>query len=117
MIIPALSLCISYCDLFSLAVQSIPESKRSLIPLRFYPHSESVEKLRRNRPLLQRCNPRMAKQRHSFIIFVSMNEAAIARGVKWAYSTGQLETNVNAVGIWDNYDKVPLFRTRCYIKD
>jgi len=51
------------------------------------------------------------------LYYVSMNEAAIARGVKWAYSTGQLETNVNAVGIWDNYDKVPLFRTRCYIKE
>ena len=51
------------------------------------------------------------------LYYVAMSEVAIARGVKSAISTGQLETNINAVGIWDNYDKEPYFRTRCYIKD
>lgn len=51
------------------------------------------------------------------LYYVAMNEIAIARKVKWAYSTGQLETNINAVGIWDNYEKEPYFRTRCYIKE
>jgi len=51
------------------------------------------------------------------LYYVAMNEVAIARGVKTAISTGQLETNINAVGIWDNYEKELYFRTRCYIKD
>lgn len=51
------------------------------------------------------------------LYYVAMNEVCIERGVKSAISTGQLETNVNAVGIWDNYEKEPYFRTRCYIKD
>ena len=51
------------------------------------------------------------------LYYVAMNEVCIRKGVKTAISTGQLETNINAVGIWDNYEKVPYFRTRCYIKD
>lgn len=51
------------------------------------------------------------------LYYAAMNEVAIARGVKTAISTGQLEKNVNAVGIWDNYEKEPYFRTRCFIKE
>lgn len=51
------------------------------------------------------------------LYYVAMNEVCIAKGVTTAISTGQLETNINAVGIWDNYEKEPYFRTRCYIKD
>lgn len=51
------------------------------------------------------------------LYYVAMNEAFIRSGVKTAISTGQLETNVNAVGVWDNYEKEPYFRTRCFIKE
>jgi len=51
------------------------------------------------------------------LYYVAMNEQFIKHNVKCAISTGQLETNINAVGIWDNYDKEPYFRTRCYTKD
>ncbi|MFV0391377.1 MAG: hypothetical protein ACK5KP_05775 [Paludibacteraceae bacterium] len=51
------------------------------------------------------------------LYYAAMNEVAIERKVKTAISTGQLESNVNAVGIWDNYEKEPYFRTRCYIKE
>ena len=51
------------------------------------------------------------------LYFAKMNEQYIKQNIKYAYSTGQLETNINAVGIWDNYEKESNFRTRCYIKD
>lgn len=51
------------------------------------------------------------------LYYVEMNEDARRLGLKTAISTGQLETNINAVGIWDNYEKESFIRTRCYIKD
>lgn len=50
------------------------------------------------------------------LYYVAMNEVCIQHNVPYAISTGQLETNINAVGIWDNYQKEPYYRTRCYIK-
>ena len=51
------------------------------------------------------------------LYYAALNEQYIKYGVKTAISTGQLETNINAVGIWDNYKKEPYLRTRCFIKD
>ncbi|VBB48723.1 conserved hypothetical protein [uncultured Paludibacter sp.] len=51
------------------------------------------------------------------LYYVTLNEQYKKYGVKYAISTGQLESNINAVGIWDNYEKEPYLRTRCYIKD
>jgi hypothetical protein len=51
------------------------------------------------------------------LYYVAMNKSYIRHRVKVAISSSQLETNVNALGIWDNYEKELLFRTRCYIKE
>ena len=51
------------------------------------------------------------------LYYVAMNELYIQHHVKIAISSSQLETNTNALGIWDNYEKELLFRTRCYIKE
>jgi len=51
------------------------------------------------------------------LYYAAMNETSIKLNIKTAISTGQLETNINAVGIWDNYEHEPYLRTRCYIKD
>jgi len=51
------------------------------------------------------------------LYYSAMNEVAIERGINVAITTGQLETNINAVGIWDNYENEPYFRTRCYIRN
>ncbi len=48
------------------------------------------------------------------LYYAAMNEVAIKLNVQTAITTGQLETNVNAVGIWDNYEKEPYLKTRCY---
>ncbi|MBP1640407.1 MAG: hypothetical protein H6Q17_1990 [Bacteroidetes bacterium] len=51
------------------------------------------------------------------LYFTRMNEQFIKHKMKYAISTGQLETNDNAMIVWDHYAKEPYFRTRCYIKD
>ena len=51
------------------------------------------------------------------LYYVAMNKSYIKHNVKIAISSSQLETNTNAVGIWDNYEKELLFRTRCFIKE
>jgi len=51
------------------------------------------------------------------LYYTALNERYRELNIKTAISTGQLETNTNAVGIWDNYQKEPYLRTRCFIKD
>jgi len=51
------------------------------------------------------------------LYYAAMNEVAIERKVDVAITTGQLESNINAVGIWDNYEKEAYLRTRCYIRN
>jgi hypothetical protein len=51
------------------------------------------------------------------LYYVAMNKSYIKNNVKIAISSSQLETNTNAVGIWDNYEKEFLFRNRCSIKE
>ncbi|OIP84879.1 MAG: hypothetical protein AUK44_01095 [Porphyromonadaceae bacterium CG2_30_38_12] len=51
------------------------------------------------------------------LYYAAMNKVAIERGIEVAITTGQLEPNINAVGIWDNYQREPYLRTRCYIKN
>jgi len=51
------------------------------------------------------------------LYYVAMNKSYIKHNVKIAISSSQLETNINAVGIWDNYEKELLFRTRCFMKE
>ena len=50
------------------------------------------------------------------LYYVAMNKSYIEHNTMVAISSSQLETNTNAVGIWDNYEKEFLFRTRCFIK-
>lgn len=51
------------------------------------------------------------------LYYVALNNVYKDFGVKYAISTGQLENNINAVGIWNNYEKTPYYRTRCFIKE
>lgn len=51
------------------------------------------------------------------LYYVEMNKAYIENGVKVAISNQQLENNINAVNIWNNYEKEPYIRRRSYSKD
>jgi hypothetical protein len=50
------------------------------------------------------------------LYYVEMNKAYIRNNVKTAISNQQLESNVAAVSVWNNYEKEPYIRRRCYTK-
>jgi hypothetical protein len=50
------------------------------------------------------------------LYYVEMNKAYIRNNVKTAISNPQLESNLAAVSVWDNYEKEPYIRRRCYTK-
>ncbi len=50
------------------------------------------------------------------LFFTQLNQAYIDNHFGYALTNPQLETNINAVGIWDNYEKELHMRRRCYVK-
>jgi hypothetical protein len=51
------------------------------------------------------------------IVYSEMNKSYIRLGIKTAISNPQLLSNKDAVSMWDNYEKEPYLRRRCYIKE
>lgn len=66
--------------------------------------------------LLNGVHPDWQKRGIHSLYYVEMNKAYIANGVKVAISNQQLENNINAVNVWNNYEKEPYIRRRCYSK-
>jgi len=50
------------------------------------------------------------------LYYSEMNKTYIRNNIKIAISNPQLETNVNAISIWKNYEKELYIRRRCYRK-
>lgn len=50
------------------------------------------------------------------IYYAEMNKTYIRLGVKTAISNQQLESNIDAISIWNNYQSEPYIRRRCYKK-
>ncbi|MDR3245083.1 MAG: hypothetical protein LBT50_01460 [Prevotellaceae bacterium] len=51
------------------------------------------------------------------IYYCEMNKSFIENKVKIAISNQQLESNVNAIAMWQNYESEPYIRRRCYKKE
>ncbi len=45
-----------------------------------------------------------------------LNKMFIRRKIRYAITNPQLETNLNAIGVWSNYEKELYARRRCYVK-
>ena len=50
------------------------------------------------------------------LYYSEMNKTYIRNNIKTAISNPQLETNINAVSVWKNYEKELYIRRRCYRK-
>ena len=50
------------------------------------------------------------------LYYSRLNQAYIDNNVKFCITNPQLENNVNAVRIWDNYERELFMRRRCYMK-
>jgi ribosomal protein S18 acetylase RimI-like enzyme len=51
------------------------------------------------------------------IYYAEMNKSFIENKVKIAISNQQLESNVNAIAMWQSYESEPYIRRRCYKKE
>jgi len=51
------------------------------------------------------------------IFYSEINKSCIRLGIKTAISNPQLLSNTDAISIWDNYEKEPYLRRRCYLKE
>jgi len=51
------------------------------------------------------------------IYYAEMNKSFIENKVKVAISNQQLESNVNAIAMWQKYESEPYIRRRCYKKE
>lgn len=51
------------------------------------------------------------------LYYTKLTQAYMDAGFKYAITNPQLETNVNAVRIWRNYEQTPYIKRRCYSKE
>jgi hypothetical protein len=102
---------------FPSLARAFKKARGRLFPFGFIPVLRALRKYDTVDLYLMGIHPDWQKRGLHALYFACMNEQYIKHKIKYAISTGQLETNINAHGIWDNYEKEPLFRTRCYIKD
>jgi hypothetical protein len=102
----------------SFSFKSLYKSEWQVIPLWVYPYPEGSQKKYDKIDLyFNGVHPDWQNKGIHSMYYSTMNEVAIERKIHTAITTGQLETNTNAVGIWDNYEREPYLRTRCYIKN
>jgi hypothetical protein len=97
--------------------RAFQKAKGRLFPFGFIPILKSLYKYSDIDLYVNGVLPEWQHRGIHSLYYVAMNESYIRHRVKIAISSSQLETNVNALGIWENYEKEFLFRTRCYIKE
>lgn len=97
--------------------RAFQKAKGKLFPFGFIPILRALNKYSEIDLYVNGVHPDWQHKGIHSLYYVTMNKSYIKHNVKIAISSSQLETNTNAVGIWDNYEKEFLFRTRCFIKE
>jgi GNAT superfamily N-acetyltransferase len=101
---------------FPSLARAFKKARGRLFPFGFIHLLRALRKYDAVELYLMGVHPDWQKKGLHALYFARINEQYIKHKIKCAISTGQLETNINALGMWDNYEKEFLFRTRCYIK-
>lgn len=96
--------------------RAFQKAKGSLFPFGWFHILRAMQKTDEIDLYLNGVHPDWQKRGVHSLYYVEMNKAYIEAGVKYAVSNPQLESNVNAVSVWNNYDKEPYLRRRCYNK-
>lgn len=96
--------------------RAFQKAKGKLFPFGFIHILRALHKTDAIDLMLNGVHPDWQKKGIHSLYYVELNKAYIANKVKIAISNQQLESNVNAVGVWDNYTKEPYIRRRCYSK-
>ena len=92
------------------------KAKGSLFPFGWFHILRALKKTDAIDLYLNGVHPDWQKRGVHSLYYVEMNKVYIEHGVKIAVSNPQLESNMQAVGVWNHYDKEPYLRRRCYSK-
>lgn len=96
--------------------RAFQKAKGSLFPFGWFHILRAMNKTDEIDLYLNGVHPDWQKRGVHSLYYVEMNKAYIRNGVKYAVSNPQLESNMQAVSVWNNYDKEPYLRRRCYNK-
>ncbi|HOI27300.1 MAG TPA: N-acetyltransferase [Paludibacteraceae bacterium] len=96
--------------------RAFQKAKGKLFPFGFIHILRALKKTDAIDLMLNGVHPDWQKRGIHSLYYAEMNKAYIANKVKIAISNQQLESNINAVRVWDNYEKEPYIRRRCYSK-
>lgn len=96
--------------------RAFQKANGSLFPFGFYHILKALKDTENIDLYLNGVHPDWQKRGVHALYYTEMNKAYIRNGVKNAISNPQLESNIEAVGVWNHYDKEPYIRRRCYTK-
>ena len=96
--------------------RAFQKAKGSLFPFGWFHILRAMRKTDEIDLYLNGVHPDWQNKGVHALYYVEMNKAYINAGVKYAVSNPQLESNMQAVGVWNHYEKEPYLRRRCYSK-
>lgn len=96
--------------------KAFQKAKGKLFPFGFIHILKALKNLETIDLYMNGVHPDWQKRGIHSLYYVEMNKAYIRNGAKIAISNPQLESNVAAVSVWNNYEKDPYIRRRCYAK-
>jgi GNAT superfamily N-acetyltransferase len=96
--------------------RAFQKAKGRIFPFGFFHIMRALKKTEFIDLLLIGVHPDWQKKGIHALIYVQMNKDYARNKCRIAISSPQLETNTNAVNIWETYNGKPYIRRRCYIK-
>lgn len=96
--------------------EAYKKAKGGLLPFGFIHLLKALKKTDVIDLYLNGVHPDWQKRGIHSLYYTKLNQSYIDNGVQYCITNPQLESNINAVHIWDNYEKEPFMRRRCYMK-
>lgn len=96
--------------------EAFKKAKGKILPFGFIHLLKGLKNTNSIDLLLNGVHPDWQNKGIHTLYYTRLNQAYIDCGTEIAITNPQLETNTNAVHIWNNYDRELFMRRRCYIK-
>lgn len=96
--------------------RAFQKARGRLFPFGFIHILKAMKKCDEVDLYLNGVHPDWQKKGIASIYYAEMNKRYIRLKVKTAISNQQLESNIDAISMWNNYDSEPYIRRRCFVK-
>lgn len=97
-------------------VKAFQRSKGKMLPLGFFRILADKYFFKDIELTMMGVHPAWQNKGVHAMLHAELNEMFIRRKVRYAVTNPQLETNVKALGVWNNYQREQYTRRRCYVK-